>query len=173
HRRGRGSNPQYPFSWIYTTLGYKPVRSWLGLQDLSEGKKKRPVSKGKLDKAGDLMVFLLGNKSKARSPAISDSRQIGQLAVAVGEPERLEMLRRGKTIQEVDLLSKPASERVSSGLYDAQESLRTVLVPLSQGEVAEAEATKLIQPSKQVKALANDVHKKIFSIASGGVEDDG
>ena len=173
HRRGRGSNPEYPFSWIYTTLGYKPVRSWLGLQDLSEGKKKRPVSKGKLGNADDLMVFLLGNKSKARSPAITDSRQIGQLAVAVGEPERLEMLRRGKTIQEVDLLSKPASERVSSGLYDARESLRTVLVPLSQGELPETEARTLTEPSKKVKSLANDVYKRIVSIASGRVGDDG
>jgi hypothetical protein len=39
-RPGRGSNPEYPFSWVYTALGYKPIRNWLDLGDLAEGKAK-------------------------------------------------------------------------------------------------------------------------------------
>ena len=31
-RKGRGSNTSYPFSWVYTILGYTPVRTFLEIQ---------------------------------------------------------------------------------------------------------------------------------------------
>ena len=77
------------------------------------------------------------------------------------------MLKRGKTVEEVGELAKPVGERVSSGLYDAQEALRTVLVPLSQGEIDNSQATQLEKPSKRVRVLATEVHKKILAIISG------
>jgi hypothetical protein len=30
-RRGRGSVTEYPFSWVYTMLGYSAARDYLGL----------------------------------------------------------------------------------------------------------------------------------------------
>ncbi|WP_244235613.1 hypothetical protein, partial [Pseudomonas aeruginosa] len=30
-KKGRGSNPDFPFSWVYTLLDYSPVREWLDL----------------------------------------------------------------------------------------------------------------------------------------------
>jgi hypothetical protein len=167
HRRGRGSNPDYPFSWVYTALGYKPVRNWLHLDDLSEGQKKHPLKSKDLDDARDLMVFLFGNRTQRRQPAIGDSRKIADLAIAVGDSERREMLKRGKTVEEVGDLSRPVGERVSSGLYDAQEALRTVLVPLSQGEIDHGQAAQLEKPSRKVRVLATDVHKRIVAILSG------
>jgi hypothetical protein len=171
HRRGRGSNPDYPFSWVYTALGYKPVRNWLKLDDLSEGQRKQPVKSKDLDDARDLMIFLFGNKTQGRLPAISDSRKIADLAIAVGDAERREMLKRGKTVEEVGELSKPVAERVSSGLYDAQEALRTVLVPLSQGEIDNNQGAQLERPSRKVRALATQVHKRILAIISGDESD--
>jgi hypothetical protein len=166
-RRGRGSNPEYPFSWVYTALGFSPVRKWLGLEDLTEGRKKSPIPKGKADDAGELMIFLLGNKSRKREPAISDSRQIADLAIALGDPERRDMLRLGKTIEEIVALSRPVAERMSEGLFNAQEALKSVLVPLSQGEITEEQARPLDSPSKKVKWLAVEVHKKIVSLILG------
>lgn len=165
-RPGRGSNPDYPFSWVYTALGYGPIREWLGLGDLSSGKDKTPVaqSKEKLDDAGELMTFLFGNKSKSRRAAISDSRQIAELAKAVADPESRRLLKRGKSIEEVTGLLKPAKERVADGLLDAQQSLQGVLTPLSQGEVKVAEATDLFESSRKVRALAGEVHNKIVDL---------
>jgi hypothetical protein len=107
-RRGRGSNTEYPFSWVYTALGYGPIRDWLTLKDLSRvGRDKRPIKNNKLDDAGQLLTFLFGNKR--RQPAISDSRQIGELAKAIANPECLRHLKHGKTVEEViDLLSTTA-----------------------------------------------------------------
>lgn len=165
-RPGRGSNPEYPFSWVYTALGYGPIREWLGLRDLSSGKEKTPVtkSKEKLDDAGELLTFLFGSRNKNRRPAITDSRQIAELARAVADPESRRLLKRGKTIEEVTILLKPAKERVADGLLDAQQSLQNVLTPLSQGEVNTAEATELFDPAKKVRSLATEVHNKIVDL---------
>jgi hypothetical protein len=165
-RPGRGSNPEYPFSWVYTALGYGPIREWLGLGDLSSGKDKTPIpkSKEKLDDAGDLLTFLFGNKSKGRRAAITDSRQISTLARAVADPESRRLLKRGKTIEEVTVLLKPAKERVADGLLDAQQALQNVLTPLSQGEVKASEASDLFEPAKKVRSLAADVHGKIVDL---------
>lgn len=168
-RPGRGSNPEYPFSWVYTALGYGPVRQWLGLGDLSTGKDKTPVpsKKEKLDDAGELMTFLFGSKSKSRRAAINDSRQIAALARAVADPESRRLLKRGKTIEEVTLLLKPAKERIVDGLFDAQQALQNVLTPLSQGEVKSGEANDLLEPARKVKSLATDVHNKVVDLMKG------
>ncbi len=170
-RPGRGSNPEYPFSWVYTALGYGPIREWLGLGDLSSGKDKSPVpkTKDKLDDAGELLTLLFGNKGKSQRAAIDDSRQISALARAVADPESRRLLKRGKTIDEVILLLKPAKERVMDGLLDAQQALQNVLTPLSQGEVKTSEASDIFEPSKKVRSLASDVHAKIIEM----MKDDG
>lgn len=166
-RPGRGSNPEYPFSWVYTALGYGPIREWLGLPDLSrEVRNRDPIKdKDKLGEAAELLIFLFGNKSKKRFPAISDSRQIADLARAVANPESRRLLKRGKTVDEVTQLLKPAKERVSDSLLDAQEALAAALTPLSQGEIGVQEATELLQPSKKVRHLAVEVNNKVISIA--------
>lgn len=171
HRSGRGSNPDYPFSWVYTALGFKPIRRWLCLADLSEGTKVKPLKKEKVSTGGDLMVFLLGNKQKRRAPAINDSRQIPDLAQAIAIPEQRRHLKRGKSLDEVARLTKPAKERVSDGLFDAQESLREILPPLSEGEISAEDASELIKPSSRVRRLASQVRAKITEIASESEDD--
>jgi hypothetical protein len=165
-RPGRGSNPEYPFSWVYTALGYGPVREWLELPELGQRGDKAPVPKAKekLDDAGELLTFLFGNKSKHRRPAINDSRQIAELAKAIADPESRRLLKRGKVIEEVTQLLKPAKERVADGLLDAQEALQGVMTPLSQGEVKAAEADDLFEPSKKVRNLAIEVNNKIIDM---------
>ena len=166
-RSGRGSNPDYPFSWVYTALGFGPIRRWLDLADLSsEGRDKRPIKgRKKLDEAGELLVFLFGNKSSGRSAAVNDSRKIGVLARAIAVPESRRLLKRGKTVDEVAQFLKSAGDRVNDSLLDAQEVLTDALSPLAQGEIGSREADDLLAPSRKVKSLAADVHKKVVSIS--------
>lgn len=170
-RPGRGSNPAYPFSWVYTALGYGPIREWLQLPDLSDTRTENPITKAdRLPDAGDLMTFLFGKKSKGRQPAISDSRQISELAKAVADPGSLRLLQRGKVVEEVAMLLKPAQKRVEDGLLDAQESLHAALNTLSQGDVKAGDAKDLLEPSGRVRALAVDVHKHIINLMSDAGE---
>ena len=152
-RPGRGSNPEYPFSWVYTTLGFSPVRAWLGLEELSqEGRDKEPLKgKNKLDEGSVLLTMLFGNKSKGVSPAISDSRQIADLARAIGNPESRRLLKRGKSVAEVEFLLKPAKERVADSLLDAQEALKNAVTPLSEGEINGEAAEDLLPQPRRVE----------------------
>lgn len=149
-RPGRGSNPDYPFSWVYTALGFGPIRKWLNLTDLSrEGRHKRPIKgKKKLDEAAQLLVFLFGNRSTGRRAAINESREIEALARAIAVPESRRLLKRGKTVDEVGQLLKAPRDRVSDSLLDAQEALTNALSPLSQGEIDSRVADDLLTPGQ-------------------------
>lgn len=168
-RPGRGSNPEYPFSWVYTALGFAPIREWLGLADLAQkGREKEPIKGAdKLGEAAELLVFLFGSKSRSRQPAISDSRKIADLARAVANPESRRLLKRGKRVEEVEDLLKPAKDRVADSLLDAQESLKNALSPISQGEIGTQEAADLLEPSKRVRSLAVDINKRVIDLTQG------
>ncbi len=172
-RPGRGSNPKYPISWVYTALGYKSIRNWLSLADLTEGLNKEPLRSSKLDAAGELMIFLFGHKQKKISAAISDSREITELAKAIADQDRRQLLKRGKTVFEIASLSKPSRERISDGLYDALEALRPILVLLTESPIKSDEAIELVKPSKRVKQLAYQVYKGIqAALNEMGTEED-
>ncbi|MAP08993.1 MAG: hypothetical protein CMM00_09355 [Rhodopirellula sp.] len=169
YRPGRGSNPAYPFSWVYTALGYGPVRSWLELDELTaEGRDEAPLEDEKLGDGGELLTFLFGNKSKSRQPAITDSRQISDLAKAIANPQSRRLLSRGKSVVDVQEFLKPAKERVLDSLLDAQQSLSNALAPLSEGEVKADDAEELRAPSRKVRNLASDVSKKINELTDEG-----
>jgi hypothetical protein len=170
-RPGRGSNPSYPFSWVYTALGYGPVREWLELNDLAQDKPSvKPLKKDHVSDGGELMSMLFGNKAKSRQAAITDSRQIADLARAIANPESRRLLKRGKSITEVASLLRPPFERVSDCLYAAQESLQDALTPLSQGEIKQSQAADLIEPAKKVKNLGVEINGKIAKIVAGTEE---
>ena len=79
--KGRGSNPDYPFSWVYTSIGYENIRNWIeisGLESQNNIKSKTKVLKSKkaLENSEKLVVFLFGSKTKSEMPRVSESRQI-------------------------------------------------------------------------------------------------
>ena len=166
-RRGRGSNPEYPFSWVYTALGYSPVRKWLKLPGLSRQPKRSPVPKERLADAGDLMVFLFGKESDQRSPSIKKDHEIADLAKVVADPQGLRLLRKGRTVDEVKDLSRPPLDRVSDALLDADEALSAVLAPLAAGEITQKEARDLVEPCDRVLKLARDIRERVVKLAYG------
>ena len=164
-RRGRGSNPEYPFSWVYTALGYSPVRQWLKLPNLSRQPRKTPVPKERLADAGDLMVFLFGKESEQRRPSVSRDDDIAELAKVVADPQGLRLLRRGKTVDEVRDLTKPSLDRVSDALLDAEEALSAVVAQLAAGEITQKEARDLVEPCDRVLRLARDIRERVVKLA--------
>jgi hypothetical protein len=165
YRRGRGSNTEYPFSWVYTALGFRPIREWLDLDDINQGPKELPVKSKHLDKARDLMLYLFGDKLQERQPAITDSRQIADLAMSLSDPKRRQMLGRGKTVDEVAEMSEPVEDRLSKYIFDAEEALQKVVVILSQEEVSQADLKRLDEVIKGVRKLAGEIFKRYQALA--------
>lgn len=166
-RKGRGSNVDYPFSWVYTLLGYGPVREWLSLGTV--GDPIAPIPADKVDEASLSLKAMFGDKTRSIESAISDSRQIGQLAVALGNSTKRSLLRAGYSVDRIEQESKPASDRVSEQLIIARDSLRSANALLSEYEPGSKEASELIEVARSVRKQATDIFRSLEAILS---EDD-
>ena len=164
-RRGRGSVTEYPFSWVYTMLGYAAVRSFLKLG--SEDASKRPLRNERLDDAGLMIRSMFGDRSKAKGAAIDDSRQLGELASALSSSDKTRLLEQGKTIAEIDLLTQPIEKRLEDGLANVRDELRDLVARLSEQELSGQAASRLTPASGRNRRLALDLDKRLNEIASG------
>lgn len=151
-RRGRGSVTEYPFSWVYTILGYSTARTYLGLTDDTADPKPKPVSKPKLNNAATLVRAMFGDGSKARNAAIEDSRDLGELASAFSDPVKVRYLEQGKSLQEILKITQPIDLRLSEALTQIRDTLRELVGSLS-------EATIDPNIAKSMMPLAQSNHK--------------
>jgi hypothetical protein len=167
-RKGRGSVTEYPFSWVYTLLGYSTARTFLGLPD--EGARSDPVPKKNLNQAALVTTAMFGNRSLGRSAAIEDSRQLGDLASALASPEKVSLLQAGRTIKEIERTTKPIQERLTAGLGEVREIQTDLLAGLAEAELPAATAAPFIDISSKNRRTAAEIEKKLTEIA--GKKDD-
>ncbi len=164
-RSGRGSVTDYPFSWVYTVLGYRTVRDFLELADGNAS--PDPVNENNLAKGSLLLQSMFGDKSRGRSAAISDSRQLGDLAAVFANREKMRLLEQGKELAEIDELTQPIATRLSSGLGDVLDTLRDLVARLSEQNIPQETAIDLLSDSRRVRKLAVDLDKRLQEIARG------
>lgn len=160
-KKGKGSNKEFPFSWVYTAIQFASIREWLSLNEDDEA--ARPIPAEKLPEAGSLMKMLVGCDSATETinPAISDSRQIKDLARAIATPQMRTALLRGKTVESVLLSARPAAQRIADSLLDAEEALKLVIEPFNTGEMKPDDCSSLVDPVQRVLNLAKVASKKI------------
>ena len=169
-RRGRGSVTEYPFSWVYTVLGYTTVRNFLNLADGSA--KKDPLAVDKLDSGGLLLRAMFGDKSRGRNAAVQDSRQLGSLASALASHEKIRLLEQGKTLEEIDTLTQPIEVRLSSGLGFIRDTLRDLIARLSEQDIDSNTAHESLPTSSGNRKMSVELDRKLREIAIGSNDDD-
>lgn len=166
-RKGRGSNKEYPFSWVYTLFGYPLARKFVGIQDEPT---PRPIPAQKVDDASMLVVSMFGNQDSGRNAAISDSRQIGNLAAILDDPEKVSYLKRGKSVDEIEYETQPIESKLRDGLSDCKDILGDIVAALNASPISETMAASFVPLSKQVLNLSNSLTKKLLSVQLGGLE---
>lgn len=169
-RKGRASVTAYPFSWVYTILGYASVRDFLKLGD--EDAHKDPIQRSKLEDAGLLMKSMFGDNSKGRSSAIDDSRQLGSLAAAFATTDKVLMLEQGKRLVEIEILNQPIEKRLAEGLATIRDELRDLIGRISEQGITEEAANGLLPASGRNRRSAIELDRKLRKIAEGDDEDD-
>ncbi|OJH08794.1 MAG: hypothetical protein AOY29_08845 [Alcanivorax borkumensis] len=162
-RKGRGSNTTYPFSWVYTLLGYASVRDFLGLNDSKP--RENPVEREKINNASLLVSAMFGDRSKGKDSALNDSRQLSTLAKVVSDPEKISLLRNGKKIDEIIKATQPIDERLGDGLLEAQSSLRDISSRLMEEDISSEIAEKHKPAASKVSKLASSVFNKLQEIS--------
>ena len=169
-RRGRGSVTEYPFSWVYTILGYTTVRKFLELSD--GGVQQDPVAEDKLDRGGLLFRVMFGDKSRGRSAALEDSRELGDLATALASDEKIRLLEQGKTLTDIETLTQPVERRLSDGLDLVRVTLRDLVASLSEQDIQQNTATNFVKISSGNRKMAVELDRKLKEIAFGGDDED-
>ena len=168
-RRGRGSVTEYPFSWVYTVLGYATVRSFLNLADGSA--QPDPLAEEKLVDGGLLLQAMFGNKSSGRNAAVGDSRQLGLLASALANPEKVRLLEQGKTLTDIEVLTQPIEKRLSEGLGSVRDTLRDLIARMSEQDVDPETADGVLPTSTGNRRMSAELERKLRDIVLGN--DDG
>ncbi|MBV9884230.1 MAG: hypothetical protein JO276_14565 [Sphingomonadaceae bacterium] len=164
-RKGRGSVTEYPFSWVYTILGYTAARAFLGIDDREP--RKTLLETDKLPRAGTITRAMFGDKSKGRSAAIEDSRELGDLAQVLADPDKVALLEAGKSVAEIGRLTKPIDQRVREGLTQVRSVQAEIVAGLSEQELAPDLAESLISLSGINRRTAEDIAKRITEAARG------
>ncbi len=169
-RRGRGSVSEYPFSWVYTILGYTAVRRFL---DLPEGERKwPPLQEEALPKASLVVRSMFGDRVKGRSGAIEDSREIGALASAFGSQEKVSLLEAGKSLKEIERQTQPIEERLRRGLADVRELQADLSAALAEEQVPQEVAIGVGRLANINRKAAVAIERRLTAIAIGGSDEE-
>jgi hypothetical protein len=169
-RKGRGSNPEYPFSWVYTALDNPPIREFVGFIEKDGTPAEKPVPENKLENAGWVMKFLFGDKNHGVPAVVEDSREIGELAKAVRDAGLCSRLKEGRPLRLVIEEARPSGERLQEGFQKVADNLKDLIGLIVPGSLKSETALGLVEPAKAVSNLARKALSDLRSIAAG--EDD-
>ena len=129
--KGRGSNPDYPFSWVYTAIGYEHIRDWIDIFDLdSKERINANIKVLRTDKSllnsEKLVGFLFGSTEKPSRPTVKESRQIRFLNEVVKDDFSVQELENGVDVEEVWENLRPVEERLQDLFYRNMKNLETI-----------------------------------------------
>lgn len=168
-KRGRGSNADFAFSWVYTLLGYPGVRKRLGIPDVP---RPNPIPEDRLDDARTVFLRLLGNREMSDGhPALEDSRQISSYAAAITDEARFKLIRKGLTLDEIDAELQPPSERISEGFDEAERTLGDLVKLVAESPPSSTQATELVAQVIKIRNLTSSLHGAIMKALNDGDED--
>lgn len=159
-RKGRGSNKEFPFSWIYTLFGYPNARRFVDLQDEPA---PRPIAAAKIDDARMIITAMFGDQQAGRSSAISDSRQIGNLAALLDDQEKIALLKKGRTVDEIEYETLPLEAKLRDGLSDCKDILGDIIAALDATPPGEKIAAAFAPLARQVNNLSTSLTKKLIT----------
>ncbi|AQZ96573.1 ParB N-terminal domain-containing protein [Halopseudomonas phragmitis] len=162
-RKGRGSNPEFPFSWIYTLLNYARVRDHLKLAEFDE-KNQKPVPQDRVREASNIVRYMFGDRSSAQNGAITDSRQLGALATAISDPVQRDLLERGKSIDEIIKQTRPSIDQLTSSLMTCKEELISATGLVNSGDIPAEDAEKVLAQARDVANLAAALFRSIKNL---------
>ncbi len=129
--RGRGSNPYYPFSWVYTALGFENIRTWTGIKDLGPSDKissdtRVLMDERSLENGEKLVCFLFGSSDKGWRQSVRESRQIAILNRVVKDDFSVKELENGESVDEVWENLRPVEDRLEDLFYRTTKNLESI-----------------------------------------------
>ena len=169
-RKGRGSVTEYPFSWVYTMLGFRAARTYCGLAEISE--RSNPIKPDKIDDAAFVVTTMFGDKSIGRSSAVVDSRQLSDLANAFADPGKVAELKTGKDLVTVLDITKPIEDKLDRNLSQILTLLRNLVSGVAETPPSWETSYNYLPRAKNTRSLAIDLFQRLKTIVDQGYDKD-
>jgi hypothetical protein len=116
--------PKFPFSHLWTALGYSAVQTFLGLTP-QKATTKNPVPKAKQENLRDLMLWLFGSGERNIEPRIRQQNpDLRRLVDALDSPRGLKVLRAGLPLRSALEASRGDAILLEEALERANDELR-------------------------------------------------
>ena len=132
------ADQSFGFSWLYTSIGYRSVRDYLGLtRETYTNPRREPIPWEHLEDLVDHMKDLYGPPpGNSREAVIRESRQIANLARVYDDTEALGLLRAGASLTEALERTEDEKTQLLESLRRADLSLATAngFAPNHKGE---------------------------------------
>jgi hypothetical protein len=161
-RNGRGSVTEYPFSWVYTILGYTAAREFVQMPD--DGPKPNPIPTDRLDNVAFMMRAMFGSKSVGMNAVIRDSRALGNLASAFYDREKVAYMQGGMMLDEVNRLTKPVDERITENLAEVRRLQAELVSVISSSNVGNEVAESNLSLANGNRRAAAAIEKSLKDI---------
>lgn len=163
-RKGRGSVTEYPFSWVYTILGYTATRRFLELPD--SGPVPDPIPDERhLRRAGFMLRVMFGSVEKGQNSAIKDSRELGDLASAFLDKEKVALLNSGLALSQVIRQTRPVTERVLENLMEVRRLQAEIVSTFASEALSNEDATEhfpLAQANRRAAVAVENAFKTVI-----------
>lgn len=172
-RKGRGTVTEYPFSWVYTLLGYSAPRNYLEISD--DETSAEPIPQANLSRGGVVMRAMFGDKSQGRNAAISDSRELGQLASVFADAEKVSMIEEGRSVAEIEKLTQPVGDLLRQNLAAVRGLQADMISRLAEAPLGADEAAPLVAMATKNRSSATEIERQLRSAGAdtAGADDAG
>jgi len=120
----RWPSRKFPYSHLWTALGYSSVRRFLGLKP-ENMTKPNPVPKKKAEDLGLFLTWVYGNKERNIKPLVkTQNPDLGNLADVMGTENGIAALRRGLPLDVCVRQSRGDAEMLRESLVNVESGLR-------------------------------------------------
>ncbi|MHB8843151.1 MAG: hypothetical protein ACYC7L_00215 [Nitrospirota bacterium] len=152
---------RFHFSHLYTAAAEKEFQSFLNI-DAERSLKADPVPKSHLPQLQELMVWLFGSKSDAKSPVVEKQNpHLGYLKRVIGNKQALYALRSGISLQRAFEISLGDSRRFQEALVKAKDALQEAKATITTGYKGDKEMLQLMESILNVaNSISDEMHKK-------------
>lgn len=169
---GRGSNPEFPFSWVYTAIGLAGIRKFLGLDSNRGPLKRNPLETEGVRRAGELFRMMFGDRLAEQKPVIEESRDLTRLSRALSDSAQSSRLAKGDPLEVVEEEARKKHERLGILVSEILSGLERANGLLSSGGIAPEEARGLDGPTLRILRAARKLRDSIKSSRDAEEEGD-
>ncbi|MDH4163623.1 MAG: hypothetical protein OEW15_13180 [Nitrospirota bacterium] len=152
---------RFHFSHLYTAAAEKEFQKFLNI-DPERSLQDDPVPKSHLPQLQELMVWLFGSKSEAKSPVVEKQNpHLGYLKRVIGNKQALYALRSGISLQRAHEISLGDARRFQEALIQVKCALQAAKATVTTGFAGDTDTCGMMYGMLDIaKSISDEMYQK-------------